>query len=99
MFPSFVKLLKDANDGSEQALLDELCTLDEHLKVHMYCLYYQITCLFRNVDIIYSQCYKNRLSLDAAQLSYKNRLSLGAAQLSQRTEDLAVIKLITDTEF
>lgn len=36
IFPSFVKFLKskDPNDGSEQALLDELKALDEHLKAH-----------------------------------------------------------------
>ncbi|KAM7492093.1 hypothetical protein LguiA_035014 [Lonicera macranthoides] len=36
IFPSFVKFLKskDPSDGSEQALLDELKTLDEHLKAH-----------------------------------------------------------------
>ncbi|XP_010920727.1 probable glutathione S-transferase DHAR1, cytosolic isoform X1 [Elaeis guineensis] len=36
IFPSFVKFLKskDPNDGSEQALLDELRALDEHLKAH-----------------------------------------------------------------
>nr|CAD1828744.1 unnamed protein product [Ananas comosus var. bracteatus] len=36
LFPSFVKFLtsKDPNDGSEQALLDELRSLDEHLKEH-----------------------------------------------------------------
>lgn len=37
IFPSFVKFLKskDPNDGSEQALLDELKALDEHLKAHV----------------------------------------------------------------
>ncbi|CAL9207458.1 unnamed protein product [Musa hybrid cultivar] len=36
IFSSFIKFLKskDANDGSEQALLDELHALDEHLKQH-----------------------------------------------------------------
>ncbi|KAG2616001.1 probable glutathione S-transferase DHAR1, cytosolic [Panicum virgatum] len=36
IFPSFVKFLKskDASDGSEKALLDELQALDEHLKAH-----------------------------------------------------------------
>ncbi|EEF39334.1 glutathione S-transferase DHAR2 [Ricinus communis] len=36
IFPAFVKFLKskDANDGSEQALLEELKALDEHLKAH-----------------------------------------------------------------
>ncbi|XAR72054.1 Glutathione dehydrogenase (ascorbate) [Bertholletia excelsa] len=36
IFPSFVKFLKskDPSDGSEQALLDELKALDEHLKAH-----------------------------------------------------------------
>ncbi|OAY38709.1 glutathione S-transferase DHAR2 [Manihot esculenta] len=36
IFPSFVKFLKskDANDGSEQALLGELEALEEHLKAH-----------------------------------------------------------------
>ncbi|XP_026660286.1 probable glutathione S-transferase DHAR1, cytosolic isoform X1 [Phoenix dactylifera] len=36
IFSSFVKFLKskDPNDGSEQALLDELHALDEHLKAH-----------------------------------------------------------------
>ncbi|KAK9283356.1 hypothetical protein L1049_011598 [Liquidambar formosana] len=36
IFPSFVKFLKskDPNDGSEQALLDELKALDDHLKAH-----------------------------------------------------------------
>ncbi|KAG6491041.1 hypothetical protein ZIOFF_052373 [Zingiber officinale] len=36
IFSSFVKFLKskDANDGSEQALIDELQALDEHLKAH-----------------------------------------------------------------
>ncbi|THG13198.1 hypothetical protein TEA_004508 [Camellia sinensis var. sinensis] len=36
IFPSFVKFLKskDPNDGSEQALLDELKALDEHLQAH-----------------------------------------------------------------
>ncbi|XP_076941205.1 glutathione S-transferase DHAR2-like [Bidens hawaiensis] len=36
IFPKFVAFLKskDANDGSEQALLDELKALDEHLKSH-----------------------------------------------------------------
>ncbi|KAA8534263.1 hypothetical protein F0562_031780 [Nyssa sinensis] len=36
IFPSFVKFLKskDPSDGSEQALLDELKALDEHLKEH-----------------------------------------------------------------
>ncbi|KAL8524870.1 hypothetical protein ACS0TY_014474 [Phlomoides rotata] len=34
LLPTFVKFLKskDPNDGSEQALLDELKALDEHLK-------------------------------------------------------------------
>lgn len=34
---SFVKFVKskDANDGTEQALLDELKALDEHLKAHV----------------------------------------------------------------
>ncbi|KAL7228819.1 hypothetical protein ACSBR2_007495 [Camellia fascicularis] len=37
IFPSFVKFLKskDPNDGSEQALLDELKALDEHLQAHL----------------------------------------------------------------
>ncbi|KAJ3680838.1 hypothetical protein LUZ60_015327 [Juncus effusus] len=36
IFPSFVKFLKskDSNDGSEQALIDELNALNEHLKSH-----------------------------------------------------------------
>ncbi|KAJ6983236.1 glutathione S-transferase DHAR2 [Populus alba] len=36
IFPSFVKFLKskDPNDGSEQALLEELKALDDHLKAH-----------------------------------------------------------------
>lgn len=36
IFPSFVKFLKskDPNDGTEQALLEELKALDEHLKSH-----------------------------------------------------------------
>ncbi|KAJ9175651.1 hypothetical protein P3X46_014188 [Hevea brasiliensis] len=36
IFPSFVKFLKskDSNDGSEQALLEELKALEEHLKAH-----------------------------------------------------------------
>ncbi|GMP22881.1 hypothetical protein CsSME_00000695 [Camellia sinensis var. sinensis] len=36
IFPSFVKFLKskDPNDGSEQALLDEMKALDEHLQAH-----------------------------------------------------------------
>ncbi|XXG54882.1 hypothetical protein AAC387_Pa03g2652 [Persea americana] len=36
IFPPFVKFLKskDPHDGSEQALLDELRALDEHLKAH-----------------------------------------------------------------
>ncbi|CAK9176530.1 unnamed protein product [Ilex paraguariensis] len=36
IFPAFVKFLKskDPNDGTEQALLDELKALDEHLKAH-----------------------------------------------------------------
>ncbi|KAG9453855.1 hypothetical protein H6P81_006759 [Aristolochia fimbriata] len=36
IFPSFVKFLKskDPADGSEQALLDELKALDDHLKAH-----------------------------------------------------------------
>ncbi|KAJ6429078.1 hypothetical protein OIU84_020671 [Salix udensis] len=36
IFPSFVKFLKskDPNDGTEQALLEELKALDEHLKAH-----------------------------------------------------------------
>ncbi|KAF6148864.1 hypothetical protein GIB67_014235 [Kingdonia uniflora] len=36
LFPSFVKFLKskDPSDGTEQALLDELNTLEEHLKAH-----------------------------------------------------------------
>ncbi|CAM8957923.1 unnamed protein product [Rhodiola kirilowii] len=36
IFPAFVKFLKskDASDGSEQALVDELKALDEHLKAH-----------------------------------------------------------------
>ncbi|XP_058182416.1 uncharacterized protein LOC131300535 [Rhododendron vialii] len=36
IFPSFVKFLKskDPSDGTEQALLDELKALDEHLKGH-----------------------------------------------------------------
>ncbi|CAN6340237.1 unnamed protein product [Urochloa humidicola] len=36
IFPAFVKFLKskDASDGSEKALLDELQALDEHLKAH-----------------------------------------------------------------
>ncbi|GMP68688.1 hypothetical protein CsSME_00028227 [Camellia sinensis var. sinensis] len=36
IFPSFIKFLKskDPSDGSEQALLDELKALDEHLKAH-----------------------------------------------------------------
>ncbi|KAI8007134.1 Glutathione S-transferase DHAR2 [Camellia lanceoleosa] len=36
IFPSFVKFLKskDPSDGSEQALLDELKALDEHLRAH-----------------------------------------------------------------
>eukprot|EP00258_Populus_trichocarpa_P006928 XP_002311137.1 glutathione S-transferase DHAR2 isoform X1 [Populus trichocarpa] len=36
IFPSFVKFLKskDPNDGTEQALLEELKALDGHLKVH-----------------------------------------------------------------
>ncbi|KAJ0983953.1 hypothetical protein J5N97_002309 [Dioscorea zingiberensis] len=36
IFPSFVKFLKsnDPSDGSEQALVDELRVLDEHLKEH-----------------------------------------------------------------
>ncbi|KAI3517304.1 hypothetical protein L1887_16518 [Cichorium endivia] len=36
IFPKFVTFLKskDANDGTEQALLDELKSLDEHLKNH-----------------------------------------------------------------
>jgi len=36
IFGAFVKFLKskDPNDGSEQALLDELKALDEHLKAH-----------------------------------------------------------------
>ncbi|XP_076922650.1 glutathione S-transferase DHAR2-like [Bidens hawaiensis] len=36
IFPKFVAFLKskDANDGTEQALLDELKALDEHLKNH-----------------------------------------------------------------
>lgn len=37
IFPSFVKFLmsKDANDGSEKALVHELQALDEHLKAHV----------------------------------------------------------------
>jgi hypothetical protein len=37
IFPSFVKFLKskDPNDGTEQALLEELKALDGHLKVHV----------------------------------------------------------------
>jgi hypothetical protein len=37
IFPSFVKFLKskDASDGSEKALLDELHELDEHMKAHV----------------------------------------------------------------
>ncbi|AQK95477.1 dehydroascorbate reductase like1 [Zea mays] len=36
IFPAFVKFLKskDASDGSEKALLDELQALDDHLKAH-----------------------------------------------------------------
>ncbi|KAL9418912.1 hypothetical protein AB3S75_036798 [Citrus x aurantiifolia] len=36
IFPSFVNFLKskDPNDGTEQALLEELKALDEHLKTH-----------------------------------------------------------------
>ncbi|KAG5533307.1 hypothetical protein RHGRI_027485 [Rhododendron griersonianum] len=36
IFPSFIKFLKskDPSDGTEQALLDELKALDEHLKEH-----------------------------------------------------------------
>lgn len=36
IFPSFVKFLKskDPNDGTEQALLEELKALDDHLKAH-----------------------------------------------------------------
>ncbi|XP_070058163.1 glutathione S-transferase DHAR2-like [Nicotiana tomentosiformis] len=36
IFPSFVSFLKskDASDGTEQALLDELKALEEHLKAH-----------------------------------------------------------------
>ncbi|KAI4384456.1 hypothetical protein MLD38_002611 [Melastoma candidum] len=36
LFPSFVKFLtsKDPNDGTEQALFEELKALDEHLKAH-----------------------------------------------------------------
>lgn len=36
IFPSFIKFLKskDPNDGTEQALLEELQALDDHLKAH-----------------------------------------------------------------
>ena len=38
IFPSFVKFLKskDPNDGSEQALLEELKALDDHLIAHVH---------------------------------------------------------------
>lgn len=37
MFGAFVKFLlsKDPNDGSEQAFLEELKALNEHLKAHV----------------------------------------------------------------
>lgn len=37
IFSSFIKFLKskDAGDGSEQALVDELKTFDDHLKAHV----------------------------------------------------------------
>lgn len=37
IFGSFVSFLKskDANDGTEQALVAELSALDEHLKAHV----------------------------------------------------------------
>lgn len=37
IFPSFVKFLKskDPNDGTEQALLEELEALDNHLKARV----------------------------------------------------------------
>lgn len=39
IFSTFVTFLKskDANDGSEQALLNELQALEEHLKAHVSC--------------------------------------------------------------
>ena len=38
-FPILCQVLKskDASDGSEKALLDELQALDEHLKAHVSC--------------------------------------------------------------
>lgn len=57
IFPSFVKFLKskDPNDGSEQALLDELRALNEHLKAHVCVVYHnqKIACLCRNIDHIW----------------------------------------------
>lgn len=45
IFPAFVNFLKskDASDGSEQALLDELRALDDHLNSHVTQLFHGLT--------------------------------------------------------
>lgn len=51
IFPAFVTFLisKDPNDGSEQALVDELTSLDKHLKDNTVCNHYaNCVCLFQN---------------------------------------------------
>lgn len=53
IFSCFVKFLKskDPNDGSEQALLDELRALDEHLKAHV-CVVYHVRQLLVCLEIL-----------------------------------------------
>ncbi|KAL6550435.1 Glutathione S-transferase dhar1, mitochondrial [Orobanche minor] len=48
LLPALVKFLKskNPNDGSEQALLDELTALDEHLKTMEPCVNGENICVF-----------------------------------------------------
>ncbi|KAJ6350175.1 hypothetical protein OIU78_006364, partial [Salix suchowensis] len=55
IFPSFVKFLKskDPNDGTEQALLEELKALDEHLQAHV-CINLKHRLVFEEVLLYFS---------------------------------------------
>lgn len=65
IFPSFVKFLKskDSSDGSEQALLDELKALDEHLKTKVW------TSVLRKLEV------KRKIKLSGRKRTSFNYLS------------------------
>ena len=65
IFGSFVSFLKskDPNDGTEQALLDELKALDEHLKAHVYMWIYNKVVLLLSICLLFLNSYAHMLEV------------------------------------